>query len=244
MGSGDDTHPTTTTARTSTTTTTTTSPTTTSTTTIPDATEGVMDQLAPEWVLLNTDESSLVIMPADLPSIEEEIPAKPQQQVPPPQKDQKPQEVTELVPMPPPELAVGSMDQLAREWAAINTDKVASVMPPPNLGAATTPTTVEVKEKVPVIPPKPAAGSIDQLAREWAALNTDEAAFSVMPPNLGATPTTTTAMPKEKSGPTPPRPDAGSMDQLCQEWGGPKYRRGSFCHASTKSRGYTYSHHG
>ena len=218
MGSGDDTHPTTTTTRTSTTTTTTTSSTTTSTTTIQEATEGVMDQLAREWALLNTDESSLVIMPADLPSIEEAIPAKPQQQVTPPQEDQQPQEVTELVPMPPPELAVGSMDQLAREWATINTDKVASVMPPPNLGATTTPTTVEVKEKVPVIPPKPAAGSMDQLAREWVALNTDEAAFSVMPPNLGATPTTTTVMPKEKAAPTPPRPAAGSIDQLAREW--------------------------
>ena len=125
-------------------------------------------------------------------------------------------DIEEKVSPTPSKPAAGSIDQLAREWAALNTDEAASVMPPPNVVATPTPTTVDVKEEVPPISPKPATGSMDQLAREWAAINADEIA-SVMASKHGARSPTKIA-PNEKPIPIPPKQSAGSMDQLAREW--------------------------
>ena len=68
------------------------------------------------------------------------------------------------------------MDQLAREWAAINTDEGTSVMPH-DLGATSTPTIIEPQNTAQASPmsPRPSEGSMDKPAREWTAMNIDEA---------------------------------------------------------------------
>ena len=189
-----------------------------------------MDDLAQAWGAMNSDHDSINVNPAPSPP-----PSSSSWTPPSPEAPHVPDE---------PAASTVTMDDLAREWGAMNTDHDSSSssysadMVAPSSPAWTYKTVAETPVVVPEETPVVASPSVtmDDLAREWSSINADHEAPSTDTPANSVTPFgvvgqhpsgdsssfadtfhSAQEQPPVASSPSP-TPSAVSMDDLAREW--------------------------